>query len=106
MPSKKTLDISKLSIPEMNALKADIDAEMQSRRKDQIKVVAQQIRKILQENGMTVEDIFGKKTRTNKVAPKYACPSDPSMTWTGRGRKPRWVVDHLNKGGKISDIEL
>lgn len=37
----------------------------------------------------------------NKVAPKYA---QGDNTWTGRGRKPKWVQDHLDKGGLIDDL--
>jgi DNA-binding protein H-NS len=25
-------------------------------------------------------------------------------TWTGRGKKPRWVVDHLAQGGTMEDL--
>ncbi|MCK5549998.1 MAG: H-NS histone family protein, partial [Hyphomicrobiaceae bacterium] len=33
------------------------------------------------------------------VAPKYANPDDPSQTWTGRGRRPRWLVAKMRKRG-------
>lgn len=40
-----------------------------------------------------------KKTGTRaKVVPKYRNPVDPSMTWTGRGKMPKWCVDLLEKG--------
>ena len=32
------------------------------------------------------------------VAPKYRNPKDPSQTWTGRGRRPTWIVE---AGGNI-----
>lgn len=27
------------------------------------------------------------------------------MTWCGRGQKPRWVQDWLQRGGSLQDIE-
>lgn len=27
-------------------------------------------------------------------------------TWSGRGRKPMWVISYLNEGGKLEDIEI
>lgn len=34
----------------------------------------------------------------------YTNPSDPAQTWTGRGRKPQWVAEHLQNGGNLEDL--
>ena len=39
--------------------------------------------------------------KQSKVAVKY---KKGSHAWSGRGRKPQWVVDHLSGGGKIEDL--
>ncbi len=39
-----------------------------------------------------------------KVLPKYRNPKDPSQTWAGRGRQPRWVRALLRSGKKIDDF--
>ena len=39
--------------------------------------------------------------RRNPARPKFRSPSDPSQTWTGRGRKPLWVADHLRAKGWV-----
>jgi len=41
-----------------------------------------------------------------KAAPKYRNPSDPEQTWSGRGRKPGWLVTALEAGVDISDLEI
>lgn len=38
------------------------------------------------------------------VLPKYHNPSNPSETWAGRGKQPRWLVSQLKAGKKISDF--
>ena len=38
------------------------------------------------------------------VLPKYQNPDDPSETWAGRGKQPRWVVSQLKAGKKINDF--
>lgn len=38
------------------------------------------------------------------VLPKYQNPSDPSETWAGRGKQPRWLVSQLKAGKKIDDF--
>jgi DNA-binding protein H-NS len=41
-----------------------------------------------------------------QVFPKYQNPSDPSETWSGRGKQPRWLVSALKSGGKIEDYRI
>ena len=38
------------------------------------------------------------------VLPKYQNPSDPSETWAGRGKQPRWLVSQLKAGNKMNDF--
>ena len=37
---------------------------------------------------------------------KYRNPKNPSETWTGRGRKPRWLNEAIAAGADISDLEI
>jgi DNA-binding protein H-NS len=41
-----------------------------------------------------------------QVYPKYQNPSDPTETWSGRGKQPRWLVSALRAGGKIDDFRI
>jgi DNA-binding protein H-NS len=49
--------------------------------------------------GFAIEDVFaGAGTRRGvrrKVAPKDRNPIDPSQSWTGRGKLPRWYSSAL-----------
>ena len=47
-----------------------------------------------------------KSKARGKVAPKYRNPDDESQTWTGRGRKPLWVVAQLDSGANIEDFAI
>jgi DNA-binding protein H-NS len=38
------------------------------------------------------------------VLPKYQNPNDPSETWAGRGKQPRWLVSQLQAGRNVSDF--
>jgi DNA-binding protein H-NS len=38
-----------------------------------------------------------------RVLPKYQNPSVPSETWSGRGKRPRWLVSALKAGGRMED---
>jgi DNA-binding protein H-NS len=39
-----------------------------------------------------------------QVYPKYRNPAEPSETWAGRGKKPRWLSAQLELGKQIHDF--
>jgi DNA-binding protein H-NS len=48
-----------------------------------------------------------RRTRRRKyppVLPKYRNPSNPSETWAGRGKQPRWLVSEIKAGRERSDF--
>jgi DNA-binding protein H-NS len=47
-----------------------------------------------------------KKRKYPKVLPKYCNPLDPTERWSGRGKKPRWLVAALLAGQKLEDFEI
>ena len=40
------------------------------------------------------------------VPPKYRNPDQPSETWAGRGKQPRWLVAKLRSGKRIDDFRI
>jgi DNA-binding protein H-NS len=40
------------------------------------------------------------------VLPKFRNPDNPSETWAGRGKKPRWLNAHLKSGKRIEDFRI
>jgi len=40
------------------------------------------------------------------VIPKYQNPIDASETWSGRGKRPRWLVALLKTGKHIEDFRI
>jgi DNA-binding protein H-NS len=41
-----------------------------------------------------------------KVLPKYCNPLAPSETWSGRGKRPRWLVAVLETGHRLDEFEI
>jgi len=71
-----------------------------------------QVRQLMAEHGLTVADLTGKPTVKSgatvgkPVAPKYRDPVS-GATWSGRGLKPRWLVDALRDTTKsLSDYAI
>lgn len=40
------------------------------------------------------------------VYPKFKNPDDPSETWAGRGKQPRWLKKQLRSGKRIDDFRI
>lgn len=39
-----------------------------------------------------------RKPSSKKLSPTHRNPDNPAQTWTGRGRKPRWLLAALDAG--------
>jgi len=45
-----------------------------------------------------------KRRQYPPVRPKYRNPKNPTETWSGRGRVPRWLKPQLRGGRKLADF--
>ena len=52
------------------------------------------------------KDSPGPRRKYPKVFPKYRNPNDPSETWSGRGKKPRWLTAALKAGHTIEEFVI
>ncbi len=74
-------------------------ASAQDRSRTELK---ERVEAMVEAAGFKLGDLFGGRGgKGRKVAAKYANPDDPAETWTGRGRKPRWLAAKLKDGDKI-----
>jgi DNA-binding protein H-NS len=100
------IDLNALSLKELKDLQSQV-AKMISGYEDRKK---QEALSMLEEQaksmGFALSDLVGAgiARKRKPVKPKYANPADASATWTGRGRKPRWVEAALKAGKKIEDL--
>lgn len=107
MAKGNSVDLSKLSIEEMEILAKDIETEITNRRQAERERVLEQMRELAASIGTTPEDLFrrtGRVVEKAVVAVKYRHPNNPSQTWTGRGKRPQWVTDALASGKTLDDL--
>lgn len=95
----KLADLLELEIRVKKAI-----SEARERERSEIK---QKIEEMATSSGFSVGELFsGRSTKGKTVAPKYMNPDNRSETWTGRGRKPRWLTAQLDKGRKLEDFAI
>lgn len=58
-----------------------------------IGALRQQALELIAESGLTVRDLLKAKP-ARKVKAKYVHRTDTKLTWSGRGRTPKWIKKH------------
>jgi DNA-binding protein H-NS len=93
-------------------------AELRDLQKDIVKAIANfEIRQkadarnklviLAHELGYTFDELAALEGSKRKRAPSttiYKHPENPTITWSGRGRKPAWYTAHLEAGGRPEDL--
>ena len=102
------MDFNSLSLDELKRIRKDVEKAIQTFEERARKKALSEAEAVLRQHGFTVEQILGKPAKATRaqVLPKYANPADPSETWSGRGRKPRWVVAALDAGKTMDDLTI
>ncbi|MBN8292251.1 H-NS histone family protein [Rhodobacter sp. NTK016B] len=102
------IDLDALSLKELKQLKKEVDAAVIEYAERERRRALEEVEAFARERGLTVADLnqlVAKKTR-KPAAPKYANPEDPSQTWSGRGRRPRWIEAALSDGKSLEDMAI
>lgn len=116
----KKFDFSSFSLPELRDAMAELTALIAEREKTEREEVAAEIERLAKQRGFALADLFpdlgtergaekakgkaDKGTGRGTVAPKYRDPLEPSQTWTGRGRKPKWVLEREAEGRTLESM--
>ena len=103
-----TGELENMSLKDLKSLQTQvtrlIDNYEDRRKQDALRELEDKARSL----GFTLDEIVGAKV-ARKRAPakaKYANPANRAETWTGRGRKPRWVEAALKAGKSLSDLAI
>ena len=97
-------DLESISIDELWALHTEITAVLTRR----ISAEKTQLEQRLQQLQRDVPGENGQRERRPypRVLPKYRNPDNPSETWAGRGKHPRWLIAQLRAGRNLDDFRI
>ena len=76
----------------------ELEAQIHAARKSELSQAIAKARALISEYELTVDDIFNKHSNNRspsigqKIAPKYR-DEKSGLTWTGRGKPPKWIKD-------------
>ncbi|HEX7112315.1 MAG TPA: H-NS histone family protein [Mizugakiibacter sp.] len=102
------IDLKNLNHNQLKELINKAQQRQDDLRKDKAAKLRDKVEAMIKAEGFTLEDVYprlGRRTRrTGTVKPKYRNPENPAMTWSGRGKRPRWFSAALAAGKKERDL--
>ncbi|QWT46020.1 H-NS histone family protein [Azospira inquinata] len=105
------MDISTLSLVELQDLLQQIPAEIKKREEQDKQKVLDELKALAESRGFSLDSLVkakekGKVKAVRTVKAKYRNPANPEQTWTGRGRKPQWVAEWIAGGRSIDELAV
>ena len=104
------MDLNSLDLKELKKLEAEVRNRIATYEDSKMAEARAELEAKAKELGFSLSALVGGGTKggkaTSSVAPKYAHPENPSMTWSGRGRKPKWVEAALAAGKSLDDLAI
>jgi DNA-binding protein H-NS len=107
MNEKLAKQLESLSTPELVELQKYINQLVRGNQKQLKKNLLNEIQFLAKEKGLAIEDVIWKNVEEKKkkqYPPKYQNPLDPTQTWTGLGKRPKWVQAQLDAGKTLPDL--
>mgnify|MGYP001381407203 CR=1 FL=1 len=100
------IDLEGLSLKELKQLQKDVETAITEFKDRERRKALAEVEAFARERGLSPADLSELTTRRTRksAAPKYANPADASQTWTGRGRRPRWIEAALADGQFDDDM--
>jgi DNA-binding protein H-NS len=88
----------------------DLKRKAEDARRQEMAGAIAEIKQLMGQFGISVEDLglagrVGKIKIRGTVAAKYRDPVS-GKTWTGRGRRPTWVLDLQGQGKTLDDCRI
>lgn len=93
----KESQLEKMNVKELRDLRLKIDSAIVARQSKDKAELKQKMQELAEEAGLSLDEVLGSGRRGSakggkgSVPVKYRHPDDSSMTWTGRGRRPKWL---------------
>lgn len=102
------IDLDTMSLKDLKSLQSQVVKKIEGYEERKKREALSALEEKAKALGYSLSDLVGTSpARKRKPAkPKYANPENKSDTWTGRGRKPRWVEAALKAGKTMDDLAI
>jgi DNA-binding protein H-NS len=109
----KKFDLDAMSTDEMWRLHLEIGRLLSVRLNSEKRELEKRLARLRREKELPqpetdgqLKDAARERRSYPRVLPKYQNPNEPSETWSGRGKQPRWLTAALKTGHTIEDFVI
>jgi len=87
----KDSQLQKMSYKELLQLQQRIAAAIAKKRVDERSALKEKLQSMAERAGFRIDDLFGstRERPAGSITVKYRHPTNRSLIWTGRGRRPK-----------------
>lgn len=114
-----SVELSQLSLDQLQDLSKRLEKELKTKQvlekkasnreeRERRRAVIKQVRELISAHNFKMEELLtprpkraarGEGRRAASKSPaKYRNPANPQQTWTGKGRKPGWMLNAIENG--------
>jgi DNA-binding protein H-NS len=115
MRMSKKLNFNAMSVDEMWHLHEEISRVLSVRLTSEKRELEKRLAQLRREKEMhqpepadpqPLKGAPRERRKYPRVFPKYQNPNEPSETWSGRGKQPRWLAAALRTGHTIEEFVI
>lgn len=101
------INLNQMSLKELKDLQAQVARAIATYEERRKRAALAEVEEMLRAKGFTLSDVTSIAGKGKSISvPRYANPANPSDTWTGRGRKPKWFTDAIAAGKSPEDMAI
>lgn len=106
--SKLTVEeLSKTPLKDLLELQRKLSHAVEERKETERSELLNKINSLASDAGFSLSELLAEKPVKKAPATiKYRNPNNKDEAWTGKGRKPKWLVDLLETGKKLEEFEV
>ena len=109
----KKLNLDAMSVDEMWQLHEEISQVLSVRLTSEKRELEKRLAQLRREKetrhtepAEALPSVPRERRQYPRVFPKYRNPDEPSETWSGRGKQPRWLTAALKTGHTIDEFAI
>ena len=94
------------SAKDLTAFKATLNLAIAEKAEQEKVALKEKLASIASEAGYSLDELTKTKTKKKPSSPLYQNPDDKKETWSGRGRKPNWLLTQIEAGKTLEDFKI
>lgn len=105
------IDLSLYSLEELNTLVERAKREINQKERRRLEDVRNQIDRLAQTLEIPLDEVIRVSSRRRRNGEgegnvRFRNPANPEQTWSGRGKRPNWLQQALDRGANLLDFAV